>query len=231
MMQIITKHFTEFGLRVAESKTVTMTWRTTPDIQEATTLISLNGKDLENVRSFRYLGHWLTDDLKHPKYLNQQVGAAQGTWSKDSRFYTDKDINLHMRVKVAEARVHSRLTYVLQSDRLTGRQCRTVDSVWMRMLRSMVRGGFARNGPDSTRFTALMRVSYRPVTPGRHPASVNNSTCGIWHMCAAWKMTHFKNNCCLHRRAGRRSATGSDWPTTVRSTRASSGAHSFLSVL
>ena len=59
MMQIITKHFTEFGLRVKvrESKTVTMTWRTKPDIQEATTLISLNGKDLENVRSFRYLGH------------------------------------------------------------------------------------------------------------------------------------------------------------------------------
>ena len=46
MMQIITKHFTEFGLRVAESKTVTMTWRTTPDIQEGTTLISLNSKDL-----------------------------------------------------------------------------------------------------------------------------------------------------------------------------------------
>ena len=57
MKQIITKHFTEFSLRVAESKTVTMTWRTTPDIQEATTLISLNGKDLENVRSFRYLGN------------------------------------------------------------------------------------------------------------------------------------------------------------------------------
>ena len=47
----------------------------------------------------------------------------------------------------------SRLTYALQSDRLTGRQCRTVDSVWMRMLRSMVRCGFARNGPDLTRFT------------------------------------------------------------------------------
>ena len=112
-----------------------------------------NGKDLDNVCSFRYLGHWLTDDPKHPKYLNQQVGAAQGAWSKDRRFYTDKDINLHTRVKVAEARVRSRLTYALQSYRLTGRQCRTVDSVWMRMLRSMVRGGFARNGPDSTRFT------------------------------------------------------------------------------
>ena len=153
MMQIITKHFTEFGLRVAESKTVTMTWRTTPDIQEATTLISLHGKDLENVRSLCYLRHWLTDDPKHPKHLNQKVGAAQGAWSEDRRFYTDKDINLHTRVKVAEARVRSRLTYALQSDRLTGRQCRTVDSVWMRILRSMVRGGFARNGPDSTRFT------------------------------------------------------------------------------
>ena len=92
MMQIITKHFTEFGLRVAESKTVTMTWRTTPDIQEATTLISLNGKDLENVRPFRYLGHWLTNDPKQPKYLNQQVTAAQGTWSKDRRFYSDKEL-------------------------------------------------------------------------------------------------------------------------------------------
>ena len=115
-MQIITKHFTEFGLRVAESKTVTMTWRTTPDIQEATTLIRLNSKDLKNVRSFHYLGHWLTDD---PKYLNQQVGVAQGTWSRDRRFYTDKDINLHTRVKVAEVRVRSWLTYALQSDRLT----------------------------------------------------------------------------------------------------------------
>ena len=148
MMKIITKHFTEFGLRVAESKTVTMTWRTTPDIQEATTLISLNGKDLENVHPFRYLGHWLTDDPKQPKYLNQQVTAAQGTRSKDRRFYTDKDINLRTRVNVAEARVRSRLTYALQSDRLTGRQCRTVDSVWMWMLRSIVQGGFARNGPD-----------------------------------------------------------------------------------
>ena len=53
---------------------------------------------------------------------------------------------------------------------------------------------------------ALMRVSYWPVSPGRHPASANNSTCGIWHTCAAWKTTHFKNNCCLHRRARRKSA-------------------------
>ena len=226
MMQIITKHFTEFGLRVAESKTVTMTWRTTPDIQEATTLISLNGKDLENVRSFRYLGHWLTNDPKHPKYLNQQVGAVQGTWSKDRRFYTDKDINLHTRVKVAEARVRSRLTYALQSDRLTGRQCRTVDSVWMRMLGSMVRADLQEMVQIRRDSPTLMRVSYRPVTPGRHPASANNSTCGIWHTCAAWKTTHFRNNCCLHRRARRRSATGSDWPTTIRSTRASSGAPS-----
>ena len=73
---------------------------------------------------------------------------------------------------------------------------------------------------------ALMRISYRPVTPGRHQASANNSTCGIWHTCAAWKTTHFKNNCCLPRRAKRRSATGSDWPTTIRSTRASCGARS-----
>ena len=65
-MQIITKDFTEFGLRAAESKTVTMTWKTTPDIQEAATLISLNGKDLESVRSFRYPGHWLSDDRNTP---------------------------------------------------------------------------------------------------------------------------------------------------------------------
>ena len=144
MMRIICKHFNDFGLRVAESKTVTMTWRTTPDIQKSESLISVNDTDLGNVRSFRYLGHWLTDDPKMPKYLNHQLGAAQGEWSKHKRFYTDKEINLHTRVKIAEARVRSRLTYALQSDRLTRRQCDNIDSVWMRMLRSMVRGGFRR---------------------------------------------------------------------------------------
>ena len=229
MMKIITKHFTEFGLRVAESKTVTMTWRTTPDIQEATTLISLNGKDLENVRPFRYLGHWLTDDPKQPKYLNQQVTAAQGTWSKDRMFYTDKDINLRTRVKDAEARVRSRLTYALQSDRLTGRQCRTVDSVWMWMLRSMVRGGFARNGPDLKRFT-LSNASILSAC-NTQSASTFCQQHHLWYLAHlqydTWKTTHFKNNyCSLHRRARRRSAIGSDWPMTTRSTRASSGAHS-----
>ena len=226
MMQTITKHFTEFDLRVVESKTVTMTWRTTPDIEEATTLIRLNSKDLKNVRSFHYLGHWLTDDPKHPKYLNQQVGAAQGTWSKDRRFYTDKDINLHTRVKVAEARVRSRLTYALQSDRLTGRQCRTVDSAWMRMLRSMVRGGFARNGPDSTRFT-LSNASILSACNTRSASSFCQQQ-HLRYLAHVYRMetTHLKNNCCLHRRARRRSATGSDWLTTTRSTRTSSDVRS-----
>ena len=130
-----------------------MTWRTTPDIQEATTLITLNGKDLDNVRSFRNLGHWLTDDPKHPKYLNQQVGAAQGAWSIIegsilSRILTCiRELKLRKRVYVHGWPTRCRVTaspggsVVLWT--LYGCGCYVI---WCR-------GGFARNGPDSTRFT------------------------------------------------------------------------------
>ena len=144
MMRIIAKHFADFGLRMAESKTVTMTWNTTEDIKESATQISINDEDLQNVRSFRYLGHWLTDDPKQPKFLKQQLGAALGAWSKDRRYFCDFDINLRTRVKVAEARVRAKLCYALQSDRLRQRELDKIDSVWMRMLRAMVRGGLER---------------------------------------------------------------------------------------
>ena len=59
--KVIAEKFKNFGVKLAESKTVTMTWNTTEDIMEEKTLISVNGTDLQNIREFRYLGHTLTN--------------------------------------------------------------------------------------------------------------------------------------------------------------------------
>ena len=76
MMHILNEVFADFGVKLSESKTKTMTWNTDETIKESYSLIEINGKLIENVREFRYLGHLMTDDPKNPKYIQYQIGSA-----------------------------------------------------------------------------------------------------------------------------------------------------------
>ena len=143
-MQIIANTFTSFGMQLAEDKTVTMTWNTPSEVRDSKSLISVNQKPLENVRQFRYLGHVLTDNPKDPKFLEHQIGSAYGKWNEMKDIFTDQEIALKTRVKLAESMVRSRLTYAVQTERLSSAQRSKIDSIWARMCRKMVRGGFKR---------------------------------------------------------------------------------------
>ena len=129
MMNIIAKKFENFGLKLAESKTVTMTWNTDEDTKNEESLITVNGVQLKNVREFRYLGHTLTNEAK-PKYLTSQIGLAYAAWNDHKKMLTDRRINLRTRVRIAESVVRSRLTYALQTDRLPVHDRKKLDSIW-----------------------------------------------------------------------------------------------------
>ena len=215
MMRIIAKHFADFGLRMAESKTVTMTWNTTEDIKESATQISINDEDLQNVRSFRYLGHWLTDDPKQPKFLKQQLGAALGAWSKDRRYFCDFDINLRTRVKVAEARVRAKLCYALQSDRLRQRELDKIDSVWMRMLRAMVRGGLEREPNKYSYSIGRARILTLCNTREASTFVREQHIKYVAHVCRMENSALQKQKRSLHHKGKASSVNGSDWQATI----------------
>ena len=61
-MSIIAQYFGNFGLRLAESKTVTMTWNTPAEVRVKDTLFEVNSTPLDNVTELKYFGHVLTND-------------------------------------------------------------------------------------------------------------------------------------------------------------------------
>jgi len=138
---------------MSESKTKTMTWKTAESTKKSDSLLTINGIDLENVQTFKYLGHYHSDDPKEQKYLKQQIGAAYGKWNEFKKVFKDKRINLKTRVKIAQSMVRSRLTYAIETARLKSEQKNKIDTIWVRMLRQMVSGGFSRNDNHSLKFS------------------------------------------------------------------------------
>ena len=144
MMIIITETFQNFGLTLSTSKTETMSWRTPENIKNESTIISVNNKPLKNVRKFKYLGDWISDDIKNNSLLSYQFGSSYAKWNEWKDVLTDHRIRLKTRVMFAESVIRSRLTYAVQTDRLKVAQRKQIDSVWARMLRKMVKNGFAK---------------------------------------------------------------------------------------
>ena len=149
MVTIIVETFKNFGLTLSCKKTETMSWNTPENVQLETSLISVNNTNLKNVRKFKYLGHWLSDNLHKTACLGHQFGAAYQKWNEWKNVLTNQRIKLVTRVKFAESVIRSRLTYAVQTDRLKAGQKVTIDGVWTRMLRKMIKNGFSKISENS----------------------------------------------------------------------------------
>ena len=122
VMKIMVETFKEFGLTMSESKTQTMTWNTAEEVKSSKTLIKVDGFELENVRTFRYLGCVLSDNQKDDQFIKHQITSAYKKWHEYKNVFTDKRINLMSRVMIAESMVRSRLTYAVETQRLKNDQ-------------------------------------------------------------------------------------------------------------
>lgn len=149
MMEIIRQVFSRFGLTMADDKTVTMQWNVTAECREKSSLISLGGVPLENVRSFRYLGHVLTDDPSAPAHITQQISSAWEKWSEMKGVLTDREVQLWVRVKLLEAYIRPRLVYSVQATQLPKSDMDKLETIWINFLRKMVKGGYTRKGNRS----------------------------------------------------------------------------------
>ena len=144
VIEIINDTFLDFGMKLSESKTKTMSWNTNSEVKSSKSLIRINDKNIENVNDFRYLGHWITDCEVNEKYLQQQINSAYAKWHEFKDVFKDKSIYLFTRVKMAESMIRSRLVYGIETERLKKKQKIKLDAIWMRFLRRMMKGGFAR---------------------------------------------------------------------------------------
>ena len=147
ILNIYNETFKRFGLTIAADKTKTLPFNATEEITTATSLISMNNEEIENVTQFRYLGHMISNESAN-NFLKHQIAAAYSKWAEMKDILTDRDIHLHIRIRFLEACVRSRLLYSVQAWRLNVSELKKVEAVWMNFLRRMVKRGFARrNAP------------------------------------------------------------------------------------
>ena len=116
------------------------------DCDYPNTLALLNGKPLENVMSYIYLGCEINckECTTGNTELNLRSDAA------DCKFYAlthnllNKKINLKIRVTMLNAIVRSRLVYGCQVWNVTQAQMKKMCSKYSTMLRKMTKGGYKR---------------------------------------------------------------------------------------
>ena len=137
--------FTRFGLTISTGKTETMAFNVPDEIKSKSSLISIAGVAIKNVRTFKYLGHLITNTDEDPSsYITFRISSAFQKWNELKFVLTDKRINMSSRIKILEACVRSRLLYSAQSWELTASELNKLETIWHGFLRKMVTNGFKR---------------------------------------------------------------------------------------
>ena len=159
IVKIYDQNFTRFGLKISTSKTETMAFNVTEEVKCKASLISIEGVALKNVRTFKYLGHIITNNDEDPsKYLNFRISSAFEKWNQLKHVLTDRMVLMSTRTKILEACVRSRLLYSVQAWELSAAEIRKIESIWHGFLRKMVTNGFKRKNVPKEYLKARKKV-------------------------------------------------------------------------
>ena len=147
-IKILNEVFTEFGLEINLDKTKTMVFTPiTDDYPEA--IIDINGVDIENCSSFKYLGVTIEADKLSigNSEVESRVNSAFSAFAEHKRLLTNKRISLQTRVLFLNALCRSRLTYGCHAWRPTNAELSKISSTYRYMLRSLLFNGYSRVNP------------------------------------------------------------------------------------
>ena len=150
-MNLLNDVFTEFGLtiNIDKTKTLIFNWQNTSDERYPDSITTLNGKIIENLQNFKYLGVWLNNDAIHigKQELDYRIGSAHNAFAENKSLLINKNINLTTRIMFLNGLVRSRLTYGCHIWRPTQQETNKLDSTYRYFLRCMIRNGHTRVNP------------------------------------------------------------------------------------
>ena len=143
-LQIIHSELARFGLILSLPKTETMVVNDDDSGEQSKpTLVSFEGFDLKNTQEFKYLG-LMTSTTNESKFLQHRIAMALSKFASLKPLLTDQRIAMGLRLKFLNSFVRSRLTYSAATWNLKESQISEMEVIWCRLLRRMIRRGFAR---------------------------------------------------------------------------------------
>ena len=108
MINVVVTKSEEKGLYLNSAKSFTMVFSKASQIP--TCKINVNGKILEQVHSFVYLGSQFTSDARCEE-IRRRIGIAKSSFTSMSKVLTSRDIHMTVRIKVLRCYVWSTLLY------------------------------------------------------------------------------------------------------------------------
>ena len=98
------------SMNVKKTKTMVVCRDETPDVR-----IVLNGQVLEQVKKFKYLGQWITDNGKCKWEIKNPIEIARCTFIKMSDMLTSRKLHLEIRKRLVRCYVLSKILYASES--------------------------------------------------------------------------------------------------------------------
>ena len=148
-----------FGLTISFKKTNTQIFNNN-GLATKEHLFSVGSEKIENVLSFTYLGHVITNK-ENDCFTDHRIVRAVAKFNELRTVLCDTNVNIQTRRKILETCVKSRLTYGTAAWFPNEHQLKKMEARWMQCLRSMVKGGWGRrNVPDSSEDDEEQEVDY-----------------------------------------------------------------------
>ena len=112
ILNIYDQTFSRFGVQISYGKTETMAFNVPEDVKSKKSLFSIENVPIRNVRTFKYLGHMITNNDDDPShYLSFRISSAYQKWNELKHVFTDKRVFMRGKsgrvVKKSKKRVQS----------------------------------------------------------------------------------------------------------------------------
>ena len=119
-----------------------------------TSIVTLRGIPLNNVKEFKYLGSNLHHDQPNTGdiEINHRIQMANAKFAELSNLLQNAKIKIRTRIFFLNSYVRSRLTFSCQNWNLNNTQYEKLDVTYRTLLRRMVRGGFKRIDESENEF-------------------------------------------------------------------------------
>ena len=137
IVQTVKHHSREAGLEMNAKKTKTMVFSKTADTPSAN--LTIDNTEIEQVRSFKYLGAIITDDCRTETEIKTRIGTTKQKFSEMKSLLTSKKVSLNLRKKILNCYIYSILMYGSETWTLTKALEKKINALEMWCLRRMGR--------------------------------------------------------------------------------------------
>ena len=137
LVSTIKEESRKYGLEINKKKTQTMI--ITKDTEVPAVNIEIEGKILEQVKRFTYLGQLITEDGRSEEEIKRRIGMAKTVFERMKKLLTNRKISYQLKLRLTKCFIWSVLLYASETWTLTAVLEKRIEAAEMWIYRRITR--------------------------------------------------------------------------------------------